>query len=381
MKILNLITALCLVLLASSCKGGRQKIYDSVSIDLDEVERSHVVFSDIYSEVEFIPLENDPECMLSQVSKVEVTKHGFLVLDKGAYPSVLLFDHEGKYIRRIGSLGKAKGEYQNNVADVTVSWGGDTIVIATYTALLAYDVNGKFLCSKEIDDGAVMNVKGISGGYAYSTEYHGSPYALHFVDEKFSHRGECDETDGLLLHGGIIRNPIGADNENVYYYDEYKTAFYRINMNDCNSVKEIFLRSKNSLTIESFSKDDPYLEDFDCVYDFTVKKSIIYGCILMGDHPFGFELNTDSNLVKLYSMDGWMPPCDATFGDYQYALLSQEEFMSLNSSEDHHIFSGIEKCNWSVMKDSVMEHSNYVMAKLKRKCDRNTPNVLVRTGK
>jgi len=29
----------------------------------------------------------------------------------------------------------------------------------------------------------------------------------------------------------------------------------------------------------------------------------------------------------------------------------------------------------------VMEHSNYVMAKLKRKCDRNTPNVLVRTGK
>ena len=54
MKILNLITALCLVLLASSCKRGRQKIYDSVSIDLDEVERSHVVFSDIYSEVEFM---------------------------------------------------------------------------------------------------------------------------------------------------------------------------------------------------------------------------------------------------------------------------------------------------------------------------------------
>lgn len=363
-----LITVLCCIIIIFSCHGTSvQKNYDSVSIDMETLERTHIPFSNVYSEVEFIPLENGSNCMLSQVSKVEFTKYGFLVLNNGAYPSVLLFDHKGNFVRKIGSLGKAKGEYQHNVVDVTASYGGDTIVIATFTSLLAYDVNGHFLFSKDIDDGAIMNVESVHGGYAYSTEYHGSSYALHFVNSEFAHNGECDETDNLLLNGGIIRDPIRKDDKNIYYYDEYKTHFYRINMNNYEDVKEISLHSKNSLTTKSFSKGDPYSEVFDCVYDYTVKKGVIYGNILMGDQPCVFELNTESDMMKMYVIDGWMPSYDTTFDNYQYTLLSQEEFISMFVRKENNILSGLEKCNLAAVKDCVTEHSNYVMVKLKRK--------------
>ena len=70
-----------------------------------------IKLSDIADEVQYIPLETNSECILSKGYTIVPTKDYFFIAD-GEKP-LFVFDREGKFVRKIGKVGKGPGEFHN----------------------------------------------------------------------------------------------------------------------------------------------------------------------------------------------------------------------------------------------------------------------------
>ena len=69
-------------------------------------------FSELYSNVEYIKLEDTEVSSLGEVASIQITKdNDFIVFDSNN-KKILRFDATGKFTNAIGCQGKAKNEYQ-----------------------------------------------------------------------------------------------------------------------------------------------------------------------------------------------------------------------------------------------------------------------------
>ena len=65
-------------------------------------------YSEVFSEVEIIPLEQTENSLIASVDQVLYTKEGIIIRDRN---TILFFDTEGNFIRQIGRTGKGPGEF------------------------------------------------------------------------------------------------------------------------------------------------------------------------------------------------------------------------------------------------------------------------------
>jgi len=73
--------------------------------------KGEVKLSEITSDIEFIQLETNKECLINaEKSECFITGHYILVISRKPV-GVMLFDRKGKFIRRIGQVGKGPNEY------------------------------------------------------------------------------------------------------------------------------------------------------------------------------------------------------------------------------------------------------------------------------
>ena len=111
---MKIVYCLFLPLFVVSCFNEEtSNISKQLTINLDNVKKENASLSDFFSCIEFIPLENNPKCMLSRVEKMEVTDKGFILLDRSNMPAIQTFAFNGEYTGKIGDIGKAKGEFQD----------------------------------------------------------------------------------------------------------------------------------------------------------------------------------------------------------------------------------------------------------------------------
>lgn len=68
-------------------------------------------FSDIITEIEFVPLEPQKECMLTSIEKIKIDGDKIFIFNEGANLGVFVFDISGKYLNKIGDMGSSKQEY------------------------------------------------------------------------------------------------------------------------------------------------------------------------------------------------------------------------------------------------------------------------------
>ncbi|MFI3265513.1 MAG: 6-bladed beta-propeller [Rikenellaceae bacterium] len=76
---------------------------EGVEVDIESIEESKI-----------IDLEATKESLISNIYKIELIDNKFYVLDKASFAAggkLLVFDEEGKYIRKIGNIGRARNEY------------------------------------------------------------------------------------------------------------------------------------------------------------------------------------------------------------------------------------------------------------------------------
>lgn len=359
---------LCLLLVGSCTKRQQDGCEDAVDIVYHVGDSVSV--KDLYSEIMFIPLEAKPECLLSSVSTMEIAKDGFVVLNtKGYDPEILRFDEQGHFMNRIGRFGKAKSEYQY-VHDFTLSESGDSVIVLSSTGIQVYALDGKFLKYKEIENSAwLRGIQSVKNGYVVSTDYQGAEHSLHFYDTQLEHVFDMNATEGRLIYEyGAAPKSLRKSGGYLYYLDVFDSSFYRYNIDDYSDVKKYKVIGEKMVSYDFFKEDYGQRAYDDKIYssvpNFDVHGGVLEGYMYHVGLPCVYTLDTEKETMVVHPLRGWIPWILACDEEYKYSILSQDEFIRLNSSSRRD-FETVEQSNLNAVKDGVSEYSNFIILKMR----------------
>lgn len=103
--------------------------------------------SKIGSRLEYIALESKPECMLGEITKLALTDSFIFVSDSR---KLLQFRKDGKYNKRIGSVGRGPGEFRF-VGDFCITDQDGKIFVLDGRQVVVFDYNGHYQRSFNLD--------------------------------------------------------------------------------------------------------------------------------------------------------------------------------------------------------------------------------------
>ena len=141
--------------LLSGCHRESSDKQDSIAvIDIINNLGNYQVFpiSELISELEYIPLETNDNCLIGAVYSMVVTPlHFFLQSYVGGGSGIILpgatrcyaFGRDGRFICEIGGVGQGPGEYPN-ISGLSIDENNQLIYIETYRNLLEYSCDGIF---------------------------------------------------------------------------------------------------------------------------------------------------------------------------------------------------------------------------------------------
>jgi hypothetical protein len=133
------IVSFLLLILFCSCKPVQEKQvvkeekqvkqeFFSLDIRNSIDKQEEVKLSSLASEIQYVPLETSPSCLISEVKSLKIFKDNIFILDKKA---VYKFDIKGNFIQQIGRHGKGPGEY-GSVFRFTVVEESNELVLYCY---------------------------------------------------------------------------------------------------------------------------------------------------------------------------------------------------------------------------------------------------------
>ena len=147
---------LCICLLLSCNNRTHNTGHPDIS-DIDRIvirpttDDEVILYSQLFSCVEYIPLETTDESLLAGISKLEILDDGRILVFDGDIGAVYVFEKGGRFLWKIGNRGNASNEYVS-VKDVALDKYNNQVVIldSGTNRLLFYDIEGHFLSSLEL---------------------------------------------------------------------------------------------------------------------------------------------------------------------------------------------------------------------------------------
>ena len=148
------LSGLLTIIIIIACNTNKRGSTTSKSIDIpyfvdiekNLTETKSVSLSSIGKQLEYIPLETNPNCMIEGIENISLSEDFIFIAD---YTKILQFDRNGKFLKQIGANGRGPGEYlgitgfcidqKNKKVYVNVCYAGCEI--------LEYDFNGSFIRS------------------------------------------------------------------------------------------------------------------------------------------------------------------------------------------------------------------------------------------
>lgn len=127
-----------------SCSSKKEIKNKLETIDLVQGIKNDqdVTLSQLADDIVYIPLETTPECLIQKIEKIKFWNNLLIV---GETDNVLVFNNQGHFMNRIGSIGKAAGEYLY-IDDITVDENGDVIILeGGRRKVIRYSIDGRFL--------------------------------------------------------------------------------------------------------------------------------------------------------------------------------------------------------------------------------------------
>ena len=125
-----------------SCTGAKDTVY--YRVDLDTPQKSDSIFRG-YS---YVILENNKNCMLSNIEKILCTDSFISVLDKDR---ILFFSSKGKYMSKIDKRGRGNEEY-HKIDDYTIQDSMVFILTRAEKAVRVYSFRGQYIRKIALDD-------------------------------------------------------------------------------------------------------------------------------------------------------------------------------------------------------------------------------------
>lgn len=117
--------------------------YIEVNIDNLETEKQ-IPFSSVFKDFKVVPLETSDKCLIGNISQIEILNDTMYVLDSNIAKALFVFDNNGKFIRKIGTVGKGPGEYINPLS-FTLDEKNSQIQILDRRKIMKFNNNGKLI--------------------------------------------------------------------------------------------------------------------------------------------------------------------------------------------------------------------------------------------
>ena len=154
MKRLFIITAAVSALTLTGCNSSTDEngLVQEINIEDAVFNETTINLSEIASAIEYIPLETTTDAYLGNVNKCTIDNNYIYIASTQGQKTIHVFSKDGKFLRNIGSKGRAKGEYiairklspLTEKRAVTVTGVGKTI---TYSA-----ENGSVISETSFDE-------------------------------------------------------------------------------------------------------------------------------------------------------------------------------------------------------------------------------------
>lgn len=251
-----------------SCNRDKMiKSGSHIVIDLDSVlSDTPVLYSELFSNYELIPLENKEECAFSSIDKVKILNDTIFIMDMTTR-SVYIFSPEGKFLGKVCRPGRGPEEYLGAV-DFDIDSFERLIFILDWSGrkINVYDFNGNF-CRKIVLENRYSGFAARDGNFFLYMPFpklkDEDDYRLiHFCDSRGSIKWEKLNSDSFLRGPDIIHHIQGGNffgaADDIKFYMPFCNSIYSLTGN---SVKQfIELKTKQfKLTIrdlEPFNLDN-----------------------------------------------------------------------------------------------------------------------------
>ena len=362
---------------------------DTVVLRIDPEIAKGSTAGKTYTEVNYIPLQNSEQCVVGEISKLEVVDNYFIVFDRGL-DQILIFNKDGSFHAKcapIPGLHKNASMMNNfnfNVfGDLAINRAKQEIVVKTrldrenlYIFNYEGDLQGK------VSLGTKSNVKRF-WGFAYLDSsrciYTGRPFSLEqdsvskayllCISDHFSSvlKEEISFSPRDISKRGVVLTTLdgpfyqsGTAGE-CFFSHSYDYNLYLINGNGIGKVYKVLLPADYSLPCDFLTNEKKYKSGAEYLLNNSQKVYAITDVYHMGDYLF-FKLNNSqyddkntffynlqtgslfnmlnvslddfSSFLPVINNNGSIQACD---GKYIYSSFSSLELFDANAvSRDKH---------------------------------------------
>ncbi len=211
---LQYVLSLILLLLMGSCSSPVTKSESLTVLDLsqDISVQSEMTVSQIASDIIYTKLESNPDCFIRNIDQYSVTSRYILIYDR-SQPRVLLFDRQGKFIRKIGNTGKGPGEYIQP-GDARISRDERYILIFDYFKVMRFNFDGRLIGETKLPVPA-RNIETFDDGFIAFFTLSNSVRLDNYSVAFFDWEGNCT---GKLLNRSQDIQKKGTGTRSAMFY-------------------------------------------------------------------------------------------------------------------------------------------------------------------
>lgn len=114
-----------------------------IRLKSDFANSGPVKMSELFSEIRYIPLETNPECLIGYMN-IPVFGKDIIISSNDGGGNMFRFSDQGKFLNKVGNKGRGPGEYQDN-CDVLLI--GDTVFVVSNFSndIVSYSLTGTFI--------------------------------------------------------------------------------------------------------------------------------------------------------------------------------------------------------------------------------------------
>ena len=225
MRLLKLFLIVTNVLYILACQSETQK--ESLKIiPVDINQNVPVKLSEIASDIKMVSLELTDESIIGYIQKLIFQDELLIVWDNHPGDTkILIFDCNGKYIRRISNKGQGPREFEY-INDISFDIKENIIYLASARKILSYTKEGKFL-----NECTNINPEYIffQNGYInfFSTEF-GKKTENGFANETMLYRmdNNCNPVDSLCIKSVSVTRLIGSTGPRKDYVSKIESQTF-----------------------------------------------------------------------------------------------------------------------------------------------------------
>jgi hypothetical protein len=140
--------------------------YITVSVNPKKALKS-INMSEIFSEIEYIPLENADKHVIGEIHQLIAYKNRFYIFDRFHTQSVFCFQQDGKFLFELNRKGTGPGEYVK-LKNVSIDYDNDYLLLycGQIKQILVYDLDGNYVKSYRTKDIWANDFSYTGNGYA-----------------------------------------------------------------------------------------------------------------------------------------------------------------------------------------------------------------------